>query len=284
MSWGESGLVDRPDPDVRERRIAATLFVLTCTSVFGVNAWRWSAGAPWTEPAVMFDALLFTCVLMGILLAHELGHWLVAQAHGFSLSMPWFLPAPFLIGTLGAVIRLRDEPRTRTGLLEMGAAGPLAGLAVVVAALVVWLRGEGTVGVDELTLARPAIVHVLSWVVTGASAPEMSARDPVAFAAWLGCLLTAMNLLPFGQLDGGHVMSALLPDHAGRVGWLVTALLLVGAAFWPGWGVWVIVLHLLGAREGLRPRRSDRPLTPRARWVAGAAALAFVLCFTPVPM
>lgn len=265
---------------MRARRIAGGLFFATCTSVFVVRVVFWETGAVVDDPAQLERALVFTCVLMGILLAHELGHYAVARGHGFRLSLPWFIPAPILVGTLGAIIQLEESPKTRSGLLEMGAAGPIGGVVVVVAAMI---GGILTGQVDGGTeLSRPLLWHGLSWVLMGESVP-LTTADPVGFAAWLGCLLTAMNLLPFGQLDGGHITAAAFPAWASRIGWGTTALLLAGGFIWPGWAVWAGILHLLGTRLPVVPKTSA-PLSRRARGVGAVSVLVWILCFTPVPI
>lgn len=274
-------LIPQADPDVRARRIAGALFFATCCSVFGVRALRWETSTLADDPALLWRALAFTVTLMGILLAHELGHYAMARAHGIRLTLPWFLPAPVMVGTLGAIIRLEEAPRDRVGLLEMGAAGPLAGLGMVVGAMAVALWGGGASGGVEL--ASPLLWKALSWLLVGEVVP-LGTGDPVAFAAWLGCLLTAMNLLPFGQLDGGHVLGALWPRGAVAVGWLTTAGLLLGGLVWPGWAVWAAVLHLLGTREPVRVRRDDGFPSGRPLVLALGCVLAFVLCVVPVPL
>ena len=259
--------------------MAGVLFFLTCCSVFFVRVVFWEAGP--VDSAQLTRAWAFTAVLMGLLLAHELGHFVVARHHGFRLSLPWFLPAPILIGTLGAVIRLEESPRTRTGLLEMGAAGPLAGLVVVAGAMLVRL-GVGEMGEGGTELASPLLWVMLSLLLEGQVVP-INTADPVGFAAWLGCLLTAMNLLPFGQLDGGHVVAALSPRWATTISWATTGILLVAGLWWPGWAVWAAILHLMGARFPVEPRRMEPP-TVRAKIVAGLAACAWLVTMMPVPL
>lgn len=260
---------------MRERRVAGVLFALTCASVFVVYLVRWRAAAT-------ADAAWFTAALMTILIAHEAGHWLVARAHGVRLALPWFLPAPLLVGTLGAVIRWSDVPRRRSGLLEMSAAGPIAGLLATTAVSVAWLWGEARPVVPgDVVLSRPLLWWPLAWVFDGGAPPVPSSGDPLAFAAWIGCLVTAINLVPIGQLDGGHVVLALWPERARAIGWAATAALLVGGLFWPGWAIWAAVVHLLGTR-GAASARGEAP-SGRARWAAVAVLVAFVACFTPVP-
>ncbi|MCB9676484.1 MAG: site-2 protease family protein [Alphaproteobacteria bacterium] len=249
--------------------------------MFFVRVWRWEEATLAEDPVQLERALLFTGTLMAILLAHELGHYAVARSHGFRLSLPWFLPAPILVGTLGAIIRLEEEPRTRAGLLEMGAAGPLAGLCVVGVAMTWRMVAGGADGGTEL--ATPLLWKALSLGVHGEVLP-LGTADPVGFAAWLGCLLTAMNLLPFGQLDGGHVLAALTPRWARAVGWGTTAALLLAGLVWPGWAVWAAVLHLMGARHPVQVRRDDGFPRGRPLLVAGLAVLAFALCFVPIPL
>jgi membrane-associated protease RseP (regulator of RpoE activity) len=252
------------------------LFLGTCGSVFLVYWLRWQDEPPAAGSACR--ALLFTVTLMSVLLAHEMGHWACARFHGFRLSLPWFLPAPVFVGTFGAIIRMREHPRTRTALLEMGAMGPLAGLAVVIPVTGTWLAlgGGATVASGDLVLSRPLLWWVLSAVLRG-EAP------PVAFAVWLGCLLTAMNLIPFGQLDGGHIAGALVPSRMRDIGRVVTATLLLGGLFWPGWAIWAGVLHLLGSSAAIAVRRDTTPPTGRPIGMALASLAAFCLCFTPIP-
>ena len=277
-----NALVPAPDPEVRSRRIAGVLFFTTCCSVFFVRLFFWEPGSVADDPGQLTRAWVFTATLMGILLAHELGHYAVAQLHGFRLSLPWFLPAPILVGTLGAVIRREEAPRTRAGLLEMGAAGPFAGMVVVGCAMVGrLLLGEGST--TGTPLASPLLWQALSWLVEGEVVP-LNTADPVGFAAWLGCLLTGLNLVPFGQLDGGHVLAALTPRWAERIGWVTTALLLVGGLWWPGWAVWAAVLHLLGARVPVEVRRDSGLPTGRPLIVAACTGLLWIAVLMPVPL
>ncbi len=275
----------------REMALAAGLFLATLVSVFFTYGWFWTAG-PLTDAAIQRESATFSLALMAILGSHELGHWIVARRHGFSLSLPYFIPFPMAFGTLGAIIRLRSEPDNRTALLEMGAAGPLAGLVVAGICLAVGLpdtqpisnlladSADGTV----MIMGNPPLMDLLGTWVLGAPPGRFDILSPLALAAWVGCLLTCMNLLPIGQLDGGHVARALWPTHADRIGKTVLVLgLLAGVLLWVGWAVWAVLLWSLGAARGLEvPTRPG--LTRRARWIAVLAGVAFGLTFMPRPV
>ena len=268
-------LIVQSDPEARERRLAGGLFFATCASVFIVYLISWGGG-PW-------ESLQFAAALMGILLAHELGHYAVARYHGFALSLPRFLPAPFWIGTLGAVIHLRDQPKTRAGLLEMGAAGPIAGLGVVFfVAMVRFLGADPAPAADSVQLSCPALLAILGWCVTG-SVPVISSSDPLLFAAWIGCLVTAMNLIPYGQLDGGHIFIAAFPDWARAMRWGVPGALIVGGFFWVGWWAWLVLLVAMGARHPIEIRKPEPHIDGRAWGLAAAALVCWLLTLTVAP-
>lgn len=258
----EGGLLRRPDPEIRERWLAAALFGATALSV------------------ALVQSATFAAALLAILGVHEAAHRIVARAHGMRVSLPLFLPAPFFVGTLGAVIRLEDRPPGRTALAETAAAGPLAGLVAALVAMALALAGDPPGGGDPL--ARPLAWGVLSAVLRGGSAP-LTTADPLGYAAWVGCLVTAMNLLPFGQLDGGHLSSALAPGRARAVGTAVTVALGVLGFAWPWWWAWALALHLLGAGHPLAVEEPREPPSLRARVLAGACVAAFAACFVPVP-
>lgn len=264
---------------VRERWIAGALFATTCASVFVVQVVRLGPTDVGAALDAGFGALAFTVGLMTILLAHELGHVAGATGHGIPLSWPWFLPAPFLVGTFGAVMRLEHPPRDREGLIGMAAPGPIAGFVAACLVFVahVALGGEATGEV----LARPLVWRLPELFGIAVAAP--SPAQPLGFAAWLGFLLTGMNLLPIGQLDGGHLAYGLWPRHARAIGLGAGAVLLVLGLWWPLWAVWVFALYLLGAISPAEVRQPARAISPTsARWAAAAWACG-ALSFLPVP-
>lgn len=275
-------LGDGPTAAERERRIAIALFVATGACVFLVHWLGWqrelSATTAW-------GSARFSVALLFVMLCHELGHYGYARWAGFRLSLPWFLPAPFLVGTLGAVIKVRERPRTRDELVGLGASGPLLGLVAIV--LVLGLRAVlddpvvSPVSAEGWSLRRPLLWWVVGWPLGRVDAPTPA--DPLGFAAWVGCLVTAMNLLPFGQLDGGHIVGAWRPSWRRAAIWTVTALGLLLAIAWPPWAVWVALLHVIGAQKPLEAKGEEEGLSSAGRWLAGAAACCFLLCVTPAP-
>ena len=230
----------------------------------------------------------FRITLMTILLAHELGHYFACRYYGIDASLPYFLPFPSPIGTLGAFIRIRSPIYTRQALFDVGIAGPLAGFAVLVPALVIGI-GESKVipGIadrGDLIFGVPAIQRFFEWIIF----PHVRSADillhPIARAAWVGILATALNLLPIGQLDGGHILYA----FAGRRHKLlsrifVLALLPLGLFFAPTVGLFGRLLLFFFALR--HPVIYDITKLDRNRMVLGLAALAiFLLTFTLAPL
>jgi membrane-associated protease RseP (regulator of RpoE activity) len=242
--------------------------------------------------------LEFAMALMAILLAHETGHYLVAKRYGIDASPPYFLPAPpwwNFVGTFGAFIRLRSPVVDRQQLLDVGAAGPWAGFAVALIVLAVGLSASQPV--PALETDAPQLVMIggtplyLGDSLVMAAARKLFAGGavvllhPLALAGWLGILVTALNLLPLGQLDGGHVLYALLGGRQSWVGlgtWLT--LLLLGFWFW-GWWVWAAFTIILGRGNLAHPPVLDRfrRIPPNRRPFGWASALLFLATFTPVP-
>ena len=282
---GRNSLVPKTDPFRREKRLAILLFVLTCCTVFIVRWSRWQPDSSTGQSPVM-ASFLFAAALMGILLAHEMGHFGLSVVHRFRISLPWFIPFPFLVGTLGAIIRFRDRPTHRTGLAEMAAFGPISGFFVIIPCVVFWAlyEAESAALSQSMQLGTPLVFSLIYFVIHGSFESQLSMYSPLGFAAWIGCLITAMNLLPFGQLDGGHLSFALSPQTARRISFIVTVLLVVSGIFlWLGWLAWACMLHIVGSRHPVDVRQEHRPLQPRAKAAIFCAVLTWVLCFHPVP-
>jgi membrane-associated protease RseP (regulator of RpoE activity) len=240
------------------------------------------------RPLLLLDGLAFSITLMTILLAHELGHYFACRYYGIDASLPYFLPFPSPIGTLGAFIRIRSPIFTRQALFDVGIAGPLAGFAVLVPALVIGI-GESKVihGIAErgdLIFGVPAIQRFFEWIIF----PHVRSADillhPIARAAWVGILATALNLLPIGQLDGGHILYSFAGRWHGRLSKLfvvgLVALALVTHVW--SWLVWAALLFFFALRH---PVIFDINKLDKNRVALGLAALAiFLLTFTLAPL
>jgi membrane-associated protease RseP (regulator of RpoE activity) len=243
------------------------------------------------EPSRLLLGVPFSATLMLILLAHEMGHFVFCKRYGVRATLPFFLPAPTLIGTLGAFIRIKSPIPSRRALFDIGIAGPIAGFVVALPALALgmWLsRPEPLVArASEPALGYPAIFHLLWAALPLGSMQRPPLQDiyfhPVAIAAWVGMLATALNLLPSGQLDGGHIVYAVAPRwHRWISRMTVFVLLPLGVFYWVGWLVWGTILTLLG------PRHPQLPLYPdlgRQRQVLALLALVMlILTFMPAPL
>jgi Zn-dependent protease len=236
----------------------------------------------------------FAAGLLCILLTHEFGHYFAAQYHGVAATLPYFIPMPFsLLGTFGAVISIKSPIRDRKALLDIGAAGPLAGLIVAVPILLVGLALSPVDSLAHCTAENPCLMEGNSLLYLGAKLlvkgqvlPSNGVDvmlHPLAFAGWVGILVTSLNLLPVGTLDGGHVAFALLGNKARRF-YLPALATLIGLGFlWDGWWLWSVLLLLFG-RMRAQPLDDATPLDGKRKLVAVASLLIFVLTFTPLPM
>jgi membrane-associated protease RseP (regulator of RpoE activity) len=237
----------------------------------------------------------FSLTLMLILLAHEMGHYLYCLKYRVSATLPFFIPFPTLIGTLGAFIRIRSPLRSRAILFDIGIAGPIAGFAVALPVLFFSLGHSHIapfgVGLARIQLGYPLIFRLAHKVlaITNAGNPVVSVPlsrlylSPVAIAAWVGMFATSLNLLPGGQLDGGHIVFAVSPRAHRTVSRLtILALIPLALYFWTGWIVWAILLRVSGMRH---PAVAEWPdITPARRWLALLALATLVLTFTYLPL
>ena len=239
------------------------------------------------RPALLLAGIPFSFTLIGILLAHELGHFFACRYYGIAASYPYFLPAPTLIGTLGAFIRIRSPIVNRKALFDVGIAGPIVGFLFAAPALAIGIAFSKVVPEAEVNSAvifgNPLLPRLLeAWL-----RPDVMSGDlllhPIARAAWVGLFATALNLLPAGQLDGGHILYSFASGSHRRISFAVAVLLVPLAYYcWAGWLPWAILLLLIGFRH---PPLVDRwePIDGRRRFWALIALLIFLLCFTPWP-
>src|ERR1700730_15936163 len=232
------------------------------------------------QPLVLVQGLAFSMTLMLILLAHELGHYFAGLYYGIDASLPYFLPAPTPIGTLGAFIRIRSPIYTRKALFDVGIAGPLSGFVVLLFALAIGIANSKVVpGIavqGDLIFGVPAIERIMEWLVfPGVPSSDISLH-PIARGAWVGILATALNLLPIGQLDGGHILYSFVGDWHKLLSRIFLVALIPMGIFWSHhWLVWAGILLLFG---GLRhPVICDVTRLSPGRVKLGILALAIFL-------
>ena len=240
------------------------------------------------RPTALLEGLPFSLTLMTILLAHELGHYITCLRYGIDASMPYFLPFPSPIGTLGAFIRIRSPIYTRRALFDVGVAGPLAGFALVLPALALGIALSkvipGVAQEGDLVYGVPPIQWVLDRLILPGVAPQNIYLHPIGRAAWVGILATALNLLPIGQLDGGHILYSFVGDRHKLLSRIFLVALIPMGIFWSHhWLVWAGILLLFG---GLRhPVICDVTRLSPGRVKLGILALAiFLLTFEVTPV
>ena len=266
-------------------------FLLTALSTLVAGAYLEGAplAFPIRQPELVAGGVPFAATLLGILAAHEFGHWIAAKRYGLDVTLPFFIPLPLLspIGTLGAVIKMKTPIYTRRMLLDVGAAGPLAGLVVAIP-VTVWGVAHSPVLATQpgagIMLGEPLLFKAIV-ALFGPPVPEGHDLylNNVAFSGWIGLLVTALNMLPVGQLDGGHVVYSLLGRKQHAIGWVFFVAILVMGWWWPGWYVWAALLFfLIRVRHPpvLDPHLELDPARKAAGWLAVAA---FAACFTAVP-
>jgi len=264
------------------------LFILTFASTLSVGALHQGADII-ADPRLIVKGLPFSLSLLGILLVHEFSHYFMSRRHGVDSSLPYFIPAPTLFGTLGAFITMRSRITTRNALMDIGSSGPIAGFLVSVAATVIGLtfsdvRAVSSSG-ETIILGDSLLFFLLTKLVIG-SVPAGSDvyLHPVAFAGWIGFFVTSLNLIPIGQLDGGHIAYAILGERHRLISrLLIGVLLILGVFVFAGWAVWAILLFFLGSKHPpiLYP---DIQLDLGRKAVGILAFIIFILTFIPVPV
>ena len=242
------------------------------------------------NPAGLLAGLPFAAALLTILLAHELGHFFACRHHHIHSSYPFFIPFPSLIGTFGAFILMRSPIRTTRALFDVGASGPLVGFIFAVPALVFGLLHAKIVpGITDLSHAQvvfgtPLLLRFFASVFRPGTPPNTLLLHPVGRAAWVGLFATTLNLLPAGQLDGGHILRSLNARlHRFSTLLLPLVLLPLGYFFWYGWYVWAALLFGLRFLR-IAPIYDPSPLDHPRRFAAFLTLIVFILCFMPAPL
>jgi membrane-associated protease RseP (regulator of RpoE activity) len=292
------------------------LFLATLATTLKAGALETALRAPASLGAVVVAGLPFASALIGILFCHEMGHYLLARAYGVDSSLPYFIPVPFgNVGTFGAVIRIRSAIPSRKAVLDIGAAGPLAGVVVALPLLAWGLLHSEVRPIGDAWTASPAGMSAFAWLKTRITTGDWPAAagapffgdsfitwgmqrlllgklppgtdvflHPVASAAWFGLLVTTLNLFPIGQLDGGHVTYALLGSRRARqlsraVSWALLLCAIFSSWTWLPW--WALTRLAVGF--GHPPALDESPLTPGRRALALLALALFAATFIPVP-
>ncbi|MGZ4821599.1 MAG: site-2 protease family protein [Terriglobales bacterium] len=246
-----------------------------------------------TEPSRLLLGVPFAGTLLLILLSHEMGHYLYCMRYGVNATLPFFIPAPTLIGTLGAFIRIKSPIRSREALFDIGIAGPIAGFVVafitLVAALGLSKPLPPGMPSSDIVVGYPLVFHLAQRLLgmlgmgPGKIPLQMAYLHPTAIAAWVGMFATALNLLPGGQLDGGHMVYALSPRLHKHVSRLTVGILLpMGFFLWAGWFVWALLLTLSGVRHPVVPAWPG--LHANRKLLALVALAMLILTFVPEPL
>ena len=261
------------------------LFIATVlTTLFAGSLWE--GGAPLTNIRDLWLGLPFSITLLVILTVHEFGHFFASRKHGVQATYPYFIPFPFSpFGTFGAFIIMRSPILSKRALLDIGAAGPIAGFIVSVPAFFLGLytssialspSGEWLMGDSLLTLAAQKIIF-------GEFQPAYHiVPNSVAFAAWIGLLVTAFNLMPIGQLDGGHISYALLGKKQHYLAKAFFLSLFPMAFLWPGWLFWAALIFLMRLKHPTASGESGG-IDRRRLGIGIFCLIIFILCFIPVP-
>ena len=249
-----------------------------------------------TQPSRLLLGIPFSATLLVILLAHEMGHYLFCRYYGVRATLPFFIPAPTLIGTLGAVIRIKGPIRSRAALFDIGIAGPIAGFVVAVSTLAFAMTLSKPlapgIGASEMQLGFPLIFQVMHSVLRMVAPSNPVAAlpltriylHPTAVAAWVGMFATALNLLPSSQLDGGHIVYALAPRLHRIVSWITVIVLMYLGRRYVGWGVWAGLLIVMNGLTYRQQQAPKYPMLPAGRWVLALLALIMLaLTFTISP-
>lgn len=294
--------VEPSDATGRTRRRRLThlgLFLLTVVTTMYVGSQHYAGFASdfvrELPTASFFQGIWYSATILAILGTHEMGHYLACRYYGVDASLPYFIPAPpfILTGTLGAVIRIRQRVPTKRMLFDIGAAGPIAGFIVVVPALFLGLSLSRVVPMPDdvvtFSLGEPLLFQFAAWLIWGeAPAGYTINLHPVGLAAWFGLLVTAINLFPIAQLDGGHISYATLGSRSTAVTLGTTLIIIVLAVFVSlSWVLWAVLMVFMLLAFGPRhPRTLDDhiPLDRTRRWIAFGTLVIFVLCFTPAPL
>ena len=279
------------DAELRRRSnvtINVLLFLATVATTVWVGALHQGVNLL-QEPGRVMAGVPYALALLGILGVHELGHYVMGRRYGVDVTLPYFIPVPMALGTFGAFIRIKSLIRSRQAVFDIGIAGPLAGLVVALPALYFGLRSAPGLPADTTMGVHAGSSILLALIYQLANGGELGAAvvrlSPVAFAGWIGLFITALNLLPVGQLDGGHIAYGLFGRRWARRISVAALVLMVGLGLtvWPGLLTWALLIALLAGFSHM-PALDDVTPPDGKRFALGAVALALLLLIVlPLP-
>lgn len=303
LSRGEFVLVAQPSSSGSGGlpRTNAILFVLTIFSTLFAGSVFWYQIPLTEEPWRMIEAWPFVVAIMGVIGVHELGHYALSRYHGVDATLPYFIPVPTIIGSLGAVIKIKGRIPDRKALFDIGVAGPLAGLVATFVVTAVGLHldplavqepAQATGDEPVVLFNHPPLLELIAALVGASGQLEDGVVHPVVFGGWVGMLVTLLNMLPVGQLDGGHIIRAMFGERQRSVATAVPGALFGLAIYvfitsgwqsmtiWIIWGLFAIGLAYAGPAQPINDDGLDRK-----RMALGIVTFALAaLCFTPVPI
>ncbi len=263
------------------------LFLLTIITTLGAGT-IWEGIDIFKEPERIIEGWPFSLALLSILLSHEFSHYIASRLHRTRATLPYFIPAPTAIGTFGAIIRMKSPITTRRALIDIGAAGPVAGFIMSIVATIVGLNLSDIAKADDIKgigFGTSLIFLILTRLILGDIQDGYAViLHPVAIAGWIGFLVTSLNLLPIGQLDGGHITYALFGRGHRYISLIsMSILLILGIVAWYGWFLWAGLLFILGIKHP--PVLLWEENLSILRKITGIVSmLIFILCFIPSPL
>jgi membrane-associated protease RseP (regulator of RpoE activity) len=275
--------VKKPQPPQKSNyKINIILFVLTILTTMFAGALQQGVHPIFK----IYEGIPFSITIILILGSHEFGHYFASKRLGISATLPYFIPFPHLIGTFGAVIKVKEPITDRRALVEIGAAGPIVGMIFAIPAVIIGLKLSTVVPVQEggLTIGNSLLFSLISKVVIGEIPPGKDILlHQVAFAGWIGFFVTALNLLPMGQLDGGHVIYGFIGKYQKWVGWVFFCSLFVFGFLWPGWFLWAVLILWFVKVQHPAPLDDVTPIAFKHKFIAIVAIIILILTFIPAP-
>ena len=277
----------RPRPEIKKSKKWVNFLLLILTFLTTLTAGAFQQGInPFSPITNLLKGLPFSISIMIILGSHELGHYIMARKNNVDATLPYFIPAPHLLGTFGAVIKMKSPIRDKNALIEIGAAGPIVGFIFPTIALIIGLSLSEvvTVSINQGIILGDSILIKLLTKLFFFDLPEGTdvLLNPIAFAGWLGYFVTAINLLPVGQLDGGHILYALVGNKNRIIGYLILGSVILLIPLWIGWIVWAILFLVIGFKHP-PPLDSISPPSRKHIIIGVISLIIFILTFTPAP-